>query len=71
VTTTDTTRACAPNLRPTGRRLRLALGVLALAAGALMAASLAALDAEVGWRLAVVVPFAAGLAGVMQARAGT
>jgi hypothetical protein len=59
------------NITRGGRRRRLLMGVVFLAAAVGLGAALVAVGAARGWRLALMVPlWGAGL-GLFQARAGT
>jgi len=62
---------CAMNLGPNGRRARRNGGLVALAAGLLLAVVLIVAGSPRPVRLLVVVPFWIGLAGLLQARGGT
>ena len=62
---------CVLNLGPNGRRARRTSGLVALAAGLLLAVSLIVAGSPRLARLLVVVPFGIGLAGLLQARGGT
>ena len=65
-------RAVPPvNLSRGGRRVRSLLGYAALLAAATLAVWMVWHDVPSVWRLALIMPFAAGFVGVMQARAGT
>jgi hypothetical protein len=59
------------NLGPNGRRVRRNSGLVALAAGLLLAVVLIVAGSPRLARLLVVVPFWTGLAGLLQARGGT
>ena len=62
---------CVMNLGPNGRRARRNSGLVALAAGLLLAVVLIVAGSPRLVRLLVVVPFWIGLAGLLQARGGT
>ncbi len=64
-------RARAVNIGPRGRRRRLGLGLLTLALGAGLMASLVALGARPAWLLLALPLFFGGLLGILQAREGT
>ena len=59
------------NIGPRGRRRRVLLGAVALAAGVAILLVLLLLDAGRGWRTILALPFWAGALGVLQARAHT
>jgi hypothetical protein len=59
------------NLGPRQRRRRLLMGVVMLAVGVGLVATLVALDVDRGWRLVAVLPFWAGALGLFQAKAHT
>ena len=65
------TMALAANLGSSGRRRRYLLGALGVAAGIALAAALVIMDAPLGARFLVFVPFAFGALGLFQAHAGT
>ena len=62
---------CVMNLGPSGRRTRRNSGLVALAAGLLLAVVLIVAGSPRLVRLLVVAPFWIGLAGLLQARGGT
>ena len=62
---------CVMNLGPNGRRARRNSGLVALAAGLLLAVVLIVVGSPRPVRLLVVVPFWIGLARLLQARGGT
>jgi len=62
---------CVMNLGPNGRRARRNSGLVALAAGLLLAVVLIVAGSPRLVRLLVVVPFWIGFAGLLQARGGT
>jgi hypothetical protein len=63
--------ACIVNLSQNGRRVRRNSGLVAVAAGLLLAVVLIVAGSPRLVRLLVVVPFWIGLAGLLQARGGT
>src|SRR5688572_2378366 len=63
--------ACIPNIDASGRRQRRTLGIAMLAVGAAAAGWLLARGAAPAAGVPLVVPFALGLLGVLQARAQT
>ena len=62
---------CAMNLSQNGRRTRRNSGLVALAAGLLLAVALIVAGSPRLVRLLVAVPFGIGFAGLLQARGGT
>lgn len=62
---------CIPNIGPAERRKRLIAGVMALGAGAFLAAALVVGGADRRWRLAVFVPLWFGALGVFQSNEKT
>ena len=62
---------CVMNLGPSGRRARRNSGLVALAAGLLLAVVLIVAGSPRLARLLVVAPFWIGLASLLQARGGT
>ena len=62
---------CVMNLGPNGRRARRNGGLVALAAGLLLAVVLIVVGSPRLVRLLVVAPFWIGLAGMLQSRGGT
>jgi hypothetical protein len=62
---------CVMNLGPNGRRARRNSGLVALAAGLLLAVALIVAGSPRLVRLLVAVPFGIGFAGLLQARGGT
>lgn len=60
-----------PNLGPGQRRRRLMTGIVGLAVGAVGAVILVAMDAPVGWRVLLLIPFTFGALGIVQARTAT
>jgi len=58
---------CIPNIGPSKRRKRLALGVVAFGIGAVIAAVLAAFDTPRLWRIPLFLPFWAAALGFFQA----
>lgn len=63
--------SCATNIGVDGRRLRLFLGIAALVVGMLALVGLVLFGVPPPWRVALLVPFWVGAAGVLQARTGT
>jgi hypothetical protein len=61
----------AANIGPKGRRRRVAMGAVALAAGVAVLVGLFLSGAGRGWRVVLWVPFWAGALGIFQARAHT
>ena len=59
------------NLGPGPRRRRLLTGVVGLAAGVVGALLLVVVDAPLGWRVLLLIPFTFGALGLVQARTGT
>jgi hypothetical protein len=59
------------NIGPRERRKRLVFGVAALGVGAAIAVLLVLIDAPLGWRIPLFLPFFFGGLGVFQAREKT
>lgn len=59
------------NISPRGRARRARLGVVMLAVGVALGATLVLLGAGRGWRLLLFVPLWVAVLGFAQARAGT
>ena len=62
---------CVMNLGPNGRRTRRNSGLVALAAGLLLAVVLIVVGSPRLVRLLAAAPFWIGLAGMLQSRGGT
>ncbi len=59
------------NIGPRGQRARLTFGVAMLALAAVIVAGQIVLDWPRWWRMLTVLPFFAGMLGVLQAHKGT
>jgi hypothetical protein len=59
------------NIGPNERRKRLVFGIAALGVGAAIAVLLILIDAPLGWRVPLFLPFFFGALGVFQAREKT
>jgi hypothetical protein len=60
-----------PNIGPRGRKRRLRLGLIGLAAGVVVGVSLLVAGVPRGWRCMAFLPLWVGWLGVFQARAKT
>jgi hypothetical protein len=61
----------AANIGASGRRRRYLIGAVALVAGVLLAVALLLVDAPLGARFLVFLPFAFGALGLLQAHGRT
>ena len=67
--TSDSTRES--NIGPRGQRARLTVGIVMLGVAAVIVAGQIMLDWPRWWRMLTVLPFFAGMLGVLQAHKGT